>query len=196
MEYLVAGARGLLGLVFLVSVVGKVAGRHAFTAFAESVRSFGMLPPGLVRPAARTVTAGEAAVCVLMTVPARGATAAGFALAAVLLAAFTAAIAAAVRRGATAPCRCFGPSTTPLGTPHLVRNLALCAVAVSGAGALAVPVAAGARPGGAVVAGAAGLIAGIVVTQLDHLMALFRPLPAAPAADAAAAPVRRHRNAG
>ncbi|MGW5343728.1 MauE/DoxX family redox-associated membrane protein [Streptomyces sp. NPDC004050] len=193
MEYLVAGARGLLGLVFLVSLAGKVAGRSAFTAFAGSVRSFGVVPPGLVRPVARTVIAGEATVCGLMAVPVRGAAAAGFAVAAALLVAFTAGIMAAVRRGAAAPCRCFGPSTTPLGTPHIVRNLALCAVAAGGAGALAVPAAADARPGGAAVAAVAGLITGIVVTRLDHLVALFRPLPTG-ARVGAAAPVR-HRSA-
>ncbi len=58
-----------------------------------------------------------------------------------------------------------------------MRNVVLCAVAV--AGALAAPGAADARPGGAgVVAGVAGLFAGAVVAQLDHLLALFRPLPA------------------
>lgn len=182
MEYLVAGARGLLGLVFLVSVVGKVTGRSEFTAFVGSVRTLGVVPPVLVRPVARTVIAGEAAVCVLMAVPVRGGATAGFLVAAALLTAFTAGIAAAVRRGATTPCRCFGPSSTPLGIPHIVRNAVLCAVAV--AGALAVPVGADARPGGAVVAGIAGLLAGAVVTQLDHLLALFRPLPISARADA------------
>ncbi|GGR08911.1 MauE/DoxX family redox-associated membrane protein [Streptomyces netropsis] len=182
MEYLVVGARGLLGLVFLVSVAGKVAGRSAFTAFVASVRSLGVVPPVLVRPVARTVVAGEAAVCVLTAVPVRGAATAGFLVASALLAAFTAGIAAAVRRGATAPCRCFGPSTTPLDTPHIVRNVLLFAVAV--AGVLAVPVAADGRPGGLVVAGIAGLFAGAVVTRLDHLLALFRPLPASARAGA------------
>ncbi|MFI7300862.1 MauE/DoxX family redox-associated membrane protein [Streptomyces sp. NPDC050121] len=190
MEYLVAGARGVLGLVFLVSVVGKVAGRPAFTAFVMSVRSLGVVPSVLVRPVARTVIAGEATVCVLMTVPARGAATTGFLVASALLAAFTAGIAVAVHRGTTAPCRCFGPSTTPLGTPHIVRNVVLCAVGVSGA--LAVPVDAGARPGGVVVAGVAGLFAGAVVTQLDHLLSLFRPQPASGRADVTDA---HHRSA-
>ncbi|MEU1854287.1 MauE/DoxX family redox-associated membrane protein [Streptomyces sp. NPDC019990] len=181
MEYVVAGARGLLGMVFLVSVVGKVAGRPAFTAFVVSVRSLGVVPSVLVRPVARTVIAGEAAACALMTVPARGAATIGFLVASALLAAFSAGIAVAVRRGATAPCSCFGPSTTPLGIPHIVRNVVLCAVAVFGA--LAVPVAAGARPGGVLVAGVAGLFAGAAVTHLDHLLALFRPLPTAGRAD-------------
>ncbi|MFJ6572716.1 MauE/DoxX family redox-associated membrane protein [Streptomyces sp. NPDC091292] len=177
MEYLAVGARALLGLVFLVSVAGKVVGRSAYTAFVGSVRSLGVVPPVLVRPVARTVIAGEATVCVLMAVPVRGAATAGFLIAAALLAAFTAGVASAVRRDATAPCHCFGPSTTPLGTPHVVRNAVLCAAAV--AGALAVQVSTTARPGGALVAGAAGLLAGAAVTQLDHLLALFRPLPTA-----------------
>ncbi|MEW2404221.1 MauE/DoxX family redox-associated membrane protein [Streptomyces sp. NPDC046862] len=188
MEYLFAGARGLLGLVFLVSVVGKVAGRSAFTAFVGSVRALGVVPPVLVRPVARTVIAWEVAVCVLVAVPGRSAATAGFLAAVALLAGFTTGIAAAVRRGATAPCRCFGASTTPLGTPHIVRNVVLCAVAM--AGALSAPVAADARPGGAVVAGATGLFAGAVITQLDHLLTLFRPL-SVPARTGATGPNRR-----
>ncbi|WP_405656475.1 MauE/DoxX family redox-associated membrane protein [Streptomyces sp. RK9] len=206
MEYLIAGARALLGLVFLVSLVGKVAGGakdggrggakdrarrggkggatrggtrgDAFAAFLASVRSLRVVPPALVRPVALTVIAGEAAVCVLLAVPARGATTAGLLVAAALLTAFTVGIAAALRRGATAPCRCFGASSTPLGTPHLVRNAVLCALAL--AGALGAPTAADAPPGGGLVAGVAGLVAGALVTQLDHLLALFRPLPAPP----------------
>ncbi|MET8221599.1 MauE/DoxX family redox-associated membrane protein [Streptomyces hirsutus] len=182
MEYLVAGARGLLGLVFLGSVIGKLTGRSEFTTFVDSIRALGVVPPVLVHPVARAVIAGEAAVCVLMAVPVRGGVTAGFLVAAFLLTAFIAGIAAAVRRGATTPCRCFGPSSTPLGIPHIVRNAVLCAVAV--AGALAVPVGADARPGGAMVAGIAGLFAGAVVTQFDHLLTLFRPLPTSARASA------------
>lgn len=178
MEYLIVGARALLGLVFLVSVGGKIAGGGrgaAFAAFVAYVRSLRVVPPVLVRPVALTVTAGEAAVCVLVAAPVRGAATAGFLVAAALLTAFTVGIAKAVRRGVTAPCRCFGASSTPLGTPHLVRNAVLWAVAL--AGALAAPAAQNASPGGAVMAGGAGLVAGAVVTQLDHLRTLFRPLP-------------------
>nr|WP_087887329.1 MauE/DoxX family redox-associated membrane protein [Streptomyces alboflavus] len=150
----------------------------AFAAFLASVRSLRVVPPALVRPVAVTVIAGEAAVCVLLAAPARGATTAGLLVAAALLAAFTVGIAAALRRGVTAPCRCFGASSTPLGTLHLVRNTVLCALAL--AGALAAPTAESAPPGGALVAGGAGLVAGALVTQLDHLLALFRPLPATP----------------
>ncbi|MFF8652860.1 MauE/DoxX family redox-associated membrane protein [Streptomyces huasconensis] len=192
MEYLVVGVRGLLGLVFLVSVGGKVAGRPAFTAFVASVRALGVLPPALVRPVARSVVAGEAVVCVLLAVPVRGAATAGFLLAALLLAAFTVGIASAVRRGRTAPCRCFGPSTAPLGTPHIVRNAVLCAAAT--AGALAVPMATDARSaGGMVVAGAAGLLAGALITQLDPLVSLFRPTRA-PARKGPVGAVRHHHH--
>ncbi|MGK5639348.1 MauE/DoxX family redox-associated membrane protein [Streptomyces sp. URMC 126] len=182
MEYVVAAARGLLGLVFLVSAVGKVSGRAAFMAFAASVRSLGVVTPRRARPVAGAVVVGEAAVCGLLATPARGAAAAGFLVAAGLLAAFTVGIVAAVRRGASTPCRCFGASTTPLGIPHVVRNVLLCAVAVTGA--CVVPRAAGAEPGGVLAVGAAGSLAGAVVTQLDRLLALFRPLPAAARAGA------------
>ena len=95
-----------------------------------------------------------------------------FVLGAGLLAAFTAAIAIAVRRGRTAPCWCFGVSSTPLGRSHVARNLFLIAVAVLG-------LAAAAAGGSAVTAAAAlaagcGVVAGLLVTRLDDLMSLVR----------------------
>ncbi|MEU4657546.1 MauE/DoxX family redox-associated membrane protein [Streptomyces sp. NPDC023723] len=189
MEYLVTGARALLALVFLVSFVSKITGPAAFTGFLGSVRAMGVTSPALLRPVAHTVIAAEAAVCVLLALPARKATTAGLLVAAVLLTAFTAGIAAAVRRGATAPCRCFGASTTPVGVGHIVRNSVLCAVAVTGA--LAGPAAGAAGPGGLVVAAIGGTVVGAVVTQLDHVLALFRPLPRDAARERAADTGRR-----
>ncbi|MFE3202455.1 MauE/DoxX family redox-associated membrane protein [Embleya sp. NPDC059237] len=184
MVYLVVGARALLGVVFLVSLAGKISGRAAFVAFVASVRSLGVLSARLADPVARTVVAGEAAVCVLLVLPSRNASTGGFLVAGALLAAFTAGIAAALRRGNTAPCRCFGAGTSPLGTAHIVRNVVLCAVA--GAAVPAVPAVPAGRPGGVAVAVFAGLCAGVVVTRLDHLLDLFRPLPASARAAATA----------
>lgn len=51
---------------------------------------------------------------------------------AVLLIAFTVAIARQMRRGARPPCACFGSwSSRPIGAAHVVRNAALIALAVA-----------------------------------------------------------------
>jgi hypothetical protein len=120
------------------------------------------------RPAAGiapVVLLGEAAATVLVVTAPR----AGFALAAALLLAFAAAIARALRRGDTRPCRCFGRSTTPLARHHIWRNLLLTAVALAGALAPA------GAPGVAltVEAAAAGLVVGALTVMLDDLRFLF-----------------------
>ncbi|GLL02250.1 MauE/DoxX family redox-associated membrane protein [Dactylosporangium matsuzakiense] len=172
MGYVEVGARLLLATVFAVALFGKVTGARAYAAFVDSLRQMRVLPAKAARPAAAASIATEAAVVVLLVLPWRWAAAAGFVLAAGLLAVFAAAIAMSLRGGNRAPCRCFGASATPLGKGHIVRNSVLIAIALAGlgaaagAGAIAVP--------GAVVAGAAGLVVGIVVTAYDDIAALFR----------------------
>ncbi|MEO3926247.1 MauE/DoxX family redox-associated membrane protein [Micromonosporaceae bacterium B7E4] len=174
MQYLSIGVRCLVGVVFLASFVGKVAGREAFGAFVASVRRMRALPPGLARPVALLVVAGESAVCVLLVVPARGADAAGLVVAAGLLTAFTTGIAISLRLGVRAACRCFGTSTTPLGLRHVARNLGLTITCAVGAGA-ALTAADAAQPGGATVAIVAGLVLGGLVVVFDDIVDLFGP---------------------
>jgi hypothetical protein len=169
MEVLLSGlvvfARSVLALVFVVAAVGKLRDRAAFVA---SVRELRVAPAA---PVAAAVVAAELLV-VLLLVPGRpAATAAGLALAAGLLLAFTAAVVSALRRGLAAGCRCFGASTaSPYGRRHVARNLALAVVAVAGAAA------APADPAvtGPVVLAAVPLaaLAALVVTRLDDLVAL------------------------
>lgn len=177
MQYLALGIRCLIGAVFVVSSVSKVAGRGAFGAFAASVRDMRLLPPRLARPVARGVVVTEFAVCALVVVPA--AAAAGLTLAAMLLGVFAAGITLAVRRGVRAPCRCFGVSATPLGPRQIARNLVLAAVAVLGAVCGALPTAGAVRWGGAAVAVSGGLLLGGLVAVLDDIFELYRPVPVA-----------------
>jgi hypothetical protein len=156
----VLGCQFLLGLVFAAAVAGKVTG---YRAFVGSVEDMGFRPAA---PIAALVLLGEIAVVALVvTVPP-----AGFALAALILVTFAAAIVLSLRRGNTKPCRCFGRSTTPLGRHHVWRNVLLIAVAMLGA--LAEPGTAG--PAVAVLAAVAGVIAGTLVVMLDDLRFLFR----------------------
>ncbi|CCH28381.1 MauE/DoxX family redox-associated membrane protein [Actinosynnema sp. NPDC047251] len=171
MEYAVVACRLCLGLVFLVSVFGKVRGR---SNFADFVRATGELAPALPRtPAAVAVVAGEVAVVLLLCSPWA---AVGMVLATGLLMVFTAAVAMAIARGRRVRCQCFGESSAPVGLPQVVRNALLITVAVvgwwGGTGATGVPPDAA----GTALALAAGAVVGGIVLLTDDVVSLFRPI--------------------
>ncbi|WP_432993405.1 MauE/DoxX family redox-associated membrane protein [Dactylosporangium sp. CA-233914] len=171
MGYVEIAARLLVGTVFVVALAGKVSSGRAYHAFAASLRQMRVLPERAVPAATAGSVAAEVAVVVLLALPLRWAAAAGFVVAAGLFAVFAAAIAASLRGGNRAPCRCFGASSTPLGRGHIVRNAVLIAIALAG---LVAAAGGGAiEPAGAFVAGGAGLVAGILVTAYDDLAALL-----------------------
>jgi uncharacterized membrane protein YphA (DoxX/SURF4 family) len=130
--YLELTCRALLGAVFLVSGLTKVAGRGRFPAFARSARRLGSLPRAWTLPVARAVVAAELAVVCLLASPVTAVADFGFVLAGGLLVVFAAAIARSLRRGEREPCRCFGPSNAPLGWRHVLRNAVLAGVALLG----------------------------------------------------------------
>jgi hypothetical protein len=158
------GCASLIGWVFLASALSKL--RH-FGEFRRSLPALAPVRPGLVRPLAAAVAAAEAAVPVLLLI--RPVMSYGFALGGGLLGAFTAAIAAAMKHGRRAPCRCFGASSTPLRAGHLIRNAILLTAAAAGG------LARGAPPpvAGVTVALAAGSLAAILVVAFDDLVYLF-----------------------
>ncbi|MEV4641681.1 MauE/DoxX family redox-associated membrane protein [Actinoplanes sp. NPDC049548] len=159
--------RALLIVVFAVAVAGKA---RNFPDFTTSVRRLAPRLPA--RVVARVVMSLEAVIVVLLAVPQATVAAAGSVLAGGLLAAFSVAIAAALRRGSAAPCKCFGRATTPLGPRHLARNVFLMAVAVAALAASADDDTA--TVAAYLVAGAAGALAGLVVVVLDDVLDLFR----------------------
>ncbi|MFG1805965.1 MauE/DoxX family redox-associated membrane protein [Streptomyces sp. NPDC049040] len=170
MEYAAVGCRSLLALLFLASAGGKLRGPAAYAAFVAATRR--MAPrwaPG--RALAAAVLGAEAATAVLLAVPAT--VTAGFCLALALLAAFTVAVVAAVRRDERAPCACFGSARQQLGYGHAARNalLAACAglgLATAGNG---VP----GDPAGVLTAVAVGAVAAAVTAAAEELTDLFRP---------------------
>jgi uncharacterized membrane protein YphA (DoxX/SURF4 family) len=177
-QYLELGIRCLIGAVFLASSVSKTAGRKAFDAFVASVQRLGLLPARLCRATAIFVVVAEYAVWVLLAVGYTTTAVAGFLMAAGLLLMFAAAIFLVVRRGVHAPCRCFGASTTPLGTQHFVRNAALAAVACTG-----VVTASATGPlelGGSVVSVLSGLMLGGLIALFDDIYELFQPVRSGP----------------
>lgn len=164
MEEVRLGCACLIGLVFAVSAIAKL---RDFDGFVGSVPALAPVPPRLVRPLATTTTALEVLVPVLLVSPFTAPY--GFGLAAMLLAAFATAIAVAVRRGRHATCRCFGPSSAPIGPRHLVRNGVLLTVAVLG---LLSP---GGLPpaGGIALAAFAGLVGAILIVAVDDIADLL-----------------------
>ncbi|MFF4713529.1 MauE/DoxX family redox-associated membrane protein [Streptomyces eurythermus] len=176
MNYFAYGVRGLLTAVFLIAVAGKTGRAGAFSAFADSLRPLAVVPGPAVRAVALAAVAAEAAVCLALALPYTAATLAGLLAATALLAVFAVVIARSVSTGTTVRCRCFGRSTAPLGRTHVVRNGLLACVAGIGAAVVGAGPDGGPDPGMAVVAWCAGAVAGGLVTVLEDLMSLFRPV--------------------
>jgi len=164
MEYLRAGFASLIGLVFLASAVSKL---RDYGEFFRSLPVLAPVRPALLRPLAVAVITSEAAVPILLVIPSTRTW--GFGLGGGLLAAFSAAIAAALQRGRRTPCRCFGASSTPLGAGHLIRNTILLITAVAG----------GLAPGeqapaaGVALAVGAGLFAAVLIVAFEDIVYLF-----------------------
>jgi hypothetical protein len=176
-EAVIAGTalacRVAIGLAFAVSGISKVAGRRAFAEFVASVGTLARVPPGWRAPLAGVVVALELAVPVALLTPAA---AGALVLAAGLLVAFSAAVWSALRHRTVTRCRCFGPTSAPLGPLHLVRNGLLLAVAALGAALLLAAPTGPADPGGLVVAAAAGVVLAAVLIRVDDLLSILTPL--------------------
>jgi hypothetical protein len=178
MIYVAFGCECLLIVVFAFSAAAKLTGKGAFAAFRLATARLVPALRGLARPLSVAVVGAEAAVAVLLAVPATAR--AGLVLALVLLTAFTVAIAAALRRGETASCNCFGRSPTPMGVRHLVRNALLLTVAGTGFvadGVAGIGARTGAEVPGMALAGASATVLAVLVLNLDALTDLFATTP-------------------
>jgi hypothetical protein len=168
--YVLVSCRLLLLVVFAAAALGKLGSRRAWTGFRQSVRGLGLVPDRATRAVAAAVVGGEVATVALLvfsaTVPA------ALALAAALLAAFTASILVTLRRGVRAPCRCFGSASLPLSRRHVVRNGLLLVVVLLGAVSLA-STRGPAHPAGLAVAAAVGLFGGGLLVFFDEIVELF-----------------------
>jgi uncharacterized membrane protein YphA (DoxX/SURF4 family) len=114
-------ASAVLGVSFLVAGGSKIA---AGASWPEQAR--GMGAPAVVVPVLPwfEIVLGAVLVVQVARVPAA-------AVAAVVLVAFTALIGRRLAQGEHPPCACFGAwSAKPLGWSHVVRNVALIALAV------------------------------------------------------------------
>ncbi|MEU8826283.1 MauE/DoxX family redox-associated membrane protein [Streptomyces sp. NPDC048636] len=171
MGYALLACRFLIGGVFVVSAVSKLRGRAAFREFETAAQEMGA-PVRFRRPVALAVVAAEGLIPLLLVVPPGGL--AGLALGGAMLIVFTVAMANALRRKKTTSCACFGSSTAPIGRQHVVRNVALLAVAGTGVAAVL-----GGAPefpshaGGIAVAAFAALVGVLLVIATDELAAVF-----------------------
>ncbi|MGH3917122.1 MAG: MauE/DoxX family redox-associated membrane protein [Pseudonocardiaceae bacterium] len=180
MTYLVFGARCLLVVVFACSAWGKLRGAGSFAAFRRATAE--LVPPARAHagPLAAAVIGTELTVVMLLGIPAI--TWVGLGASVALLLAFTVALVTALRRGSTAPCRCFGGGgASPLGVRHLVRNAGLLLVAVAGLVAAVAEtsdvVSAEIQPLGLVMAAVVAVVLAALVLCFDALTDLFAGTP-------------------
>jgi hypothetical protein len=168
-QYLDLAVRVLLGAVFATAAVSKL--RPA--DFREFVESAGALLPDRLRAHRRPLGAAqlvcEAAVVPLLVVP--PAAPAGMALAAGVLLVPAAAIGRRRRTGRRAPCRCLGAEAAPPGWPHVVRNVVLAGLAVTGLAANALGHGDVDSVAAVVSAVAAGLFGALAAVRFDDLVA-------------------------
>ncbi|MGW3243612.1 MauE/DoxX family redox-associated membrane protein [Streptomyces sp. NPDC001070] len=166
--------------VFAFAGVAKARDRRGF---AGSLAALGFHRPGARRTAAALVPLAELALALLLAVP--PCTTAGFVLAVPFCAVLAAVPAAAVARGRSVSCACFGSTTAVMGGWHIARNLLLLALAGTGTalaltGGTTLPAAV---PATLLAAGTAALLTTLIVFT-DDFAALLRA-PAAPRAGGA-----------
>ncbi len=187
----------LAACVFASSAAAKLRSRQAYQSFRAGLGETALMPERMLPTAVAALPGAEAVTAAGLAVAAGLAAAAGpgakpaaetaLTAAAVLTAVLAGGVALVMRRGTEARCACFGAgSGRPLGGVHLIRNLTLLALLVSGAAGSALghghP-----APAGIVVAAAAGAVAALLFVRWEDLAGLFTPI----SSPAAARAVRR-----
>jgi Methylamine utilisation protein MauE len=175
-ELIAVFGRVLLAATLAVAGLGKLRGRAAFAAFADTLRDLGWRSEARRHAAAAALPAAELGSASLLAAPPAGIW--GYAAALVLLLAMTAAAAAAVKRGRRPRCRCFGRAEERMGVSTLIRNGVLVSAGTAGlAGALASagrPV----SPAVEVLGAGGGLLGAAVIVYWADLGYLLRSRPA------------------
>jgi hypothetical protein len=172
--YLALAPRLSVALVLLAAAVGKLrAGRPARRELALAVRRLGG-PARLAGPAAHAVLVAEVGIAILACLP--GTALLGCLAAAALFGAFSAGVARLVATDARAFCRCFG-TASDLGGRHVVRNLALVALAGGAALVTALAPQRGTPPVALAVAIASAVPVAAAFVRWDDLVILVAGLP-------------------
>lgn len=176
MDYVILGCRLLLVGIFLTSLAGKVRSRQAFREFLTATATLLDVAPEPARRLGMLAMAAEAAIVVLVIVPAT--VPFGFALSAVTLGGFAYALVRALKRGNAAPCHCFGASAAPVRKLHVVRNVVLIVLALMALVATFGGMSHAVEIPGVVITALAALVCVMLVVRLDDLAELFGPTAA------------------
>jgi energy-converting hydrogenase Eha subunit A len=190
MSELILAVLVLTTCVYGTSSAAKLGSRRNYTAFRAGLAETSLVPQRLLRAVAAMLTGVEAAVAagaavaaILIGTGLRGARPAAMAVLAcaiVLTSALAAGVAVVIRTGTHATCACFGArpgqAGRALGWPHLVRNLALLIVLLTGLAASAAVAVTRPAPAPALVAAATGAVIALLAIMLDDIVALFAPL--------------------
>lgn len=126
--YLLPFCRIAIGLVFLLSFVGKMTNVQQFT---QTIANFSVLPQRFSRAAALLFLMSEGVVIVLLAIG-RKLLPFGFALAAIMLLVFCAALISVLTRNINTSCNCFGASEAPVSKIDVWRNIGFILVALVG----------------------------------------------------------------
>ena len=128
LPYLLTFCRLVIGLVFVISFVGKV---RDVGQFAATIGRFDLLPRRWTQTAALLFLGGEAAVVILL-IAGGPLLPLAFALATLLLLLFSLALLSVLRRGIETSCNCFGASEKPLTYYDVGRNAGFIACSLLG----------------------------------------------------------------
>lgn len=170
MGYVLIFARCLVGGMFALAGMLKLADRAGFAATVEALR----LVPRRRVPAVVATTVAAELVTAVLCLPGSGVP--GLVLGAALLVAFAAVAARARRMRVTVACRCFGGNGTALGRSQIVRNLAVAAVAAAAAvAAVSGPAGGSLASWGVALAVLAAAVAVTLVVLLDRITELVLP---------------------
>lgn len=164
--------RALLGAVFAIAATEKLRSGMARAEVARAARLLLPVSRGIAQTAAGACLALEIVVVGLVAVPATGMI--GLALAATLLAGYTAVLALGLAHGRRVACQCFGADGDVIRLTHLVRNCLLTLLA--GAGVLVSTDPRFFASSRDLVALTAGLVAGWLGTRWDDLVYLLSGL--------------------
>jgi hypothetical protein len=127
MTYAAIWLQSLVAGIFLIASISKIAGWSLFLEAIDRLVPSARPVRWIVGP---TVVGTEGAIVVMVATG--GAAQVGYALACLLVVAFTWVILRAIRAGNTAACRCFGPSRHPLSRWTVLRNGLLFAATFAG----------------------------------------------------------------
>lgn len=129
LEYLLLFCRIVVGMVFMLSVLGKI---RALEVFKQTIVAFKILPYQFVNISTLIFIFAEAAVFFILLIG-KSWIAVGFILAILLLSIFCLALISVLARRISTPCNCFGKnSKNDVSIHDIWRNLMIISVSLCG----------------------------------------------------------------